>query len=171
MRTWLKSDWYAVLVTLVAVAITSTIMFLVPYCSRPAAGELGLAYWYVPETREVFLAPDWLVPPIEHQGEIAVRVHFFGCGGCSEDLRFVGYYEKYSEASKARLGTLRPQPSPAPDATRPDVFIPYDVFVPDRFISIDAELWVLADSPAGQEIQEALAQKCLGKGKLTYCSP
>ena len=128
------------------------------------------AYFYVPETKELFSADSKLVPPIDRNGKKAVKAHFYGCGDCDDASRFPGYYEKYSDAAKAQLDKINEQMRSGQEID-PDLEMQvYELAMTQRFFSADGEKWVLAESPQGQEMQEKMREKC-GTAKLVYCSP
>jgi prepilin-type processing-associated H-X9-DG protein len=127
--------------------------------SRRTAPKPGNAYFYDVVTKEYFTDSATKIPPIKSPaGNEAVRAHFFTCGQCTDEERFIGYYEKYTSDLKKKL------------EKDPEQFEVYEEAFDGRLYSADGEHWVKAESPEGFALIEKLQQRCPAK-KLRYCPP
>lgn len=119
----------------------------------------GKAYFYDTVTGAYFTDLATRIPPITSPaGNVAVRAHFFTCGACDEDERFLGYYEKYTAKVKKRL------------EQSPEAFEFYEEAFAGRLYSKDGKTWIPAEDTRGFALIEKLQEKCPAK-KLRYCPP
>lgn len=132
---------------------------------RPSAPPPGGAYFYDTVSREYFTDLATKIPPIvRSNGHVAIRAHFFTCGECLEDERFLGYYEKYALDVKDRI------------ESNPESMHFYEEVFQGRFYCppdadpTRTESWVAAESPDGFDIAQRLQKKCPAR-KLRYCPP
>jgi hypothetical protein len=63
------------------------------------------AFYTVDDGQTTFVDAIDRIPPFDHQGQEAVRVHMFSCDGGR--TRFVGYLERYNPQAKARMEQAR----------------------------------------------------------------
>jgi prepilin-type processing-associated H-X9-DG protein len=126
---------------------------------RQAPASPGEAWYYDTVTSEYFTDLTTKVAPYKNaRGNESVRAHFFTCGDCTEEQRFIGYYEKYTDEVKARI------------EEKQDSFMIYEMAFQGRLYSRDGKKWVPADKPEGIAITSELQRKCPPK-KLRYCPP
>lgn len=125
----------------------------------------GGAYFYDTASRTYFIDAATKIPPIvSPEGNAAIRAHFFTCGDCSEEERFLGYYEKYALDVKDKI------------ESNPESMHFYEEVFQGRFYCppgddpTRADSWVAAESPQGFAIAQRLQQKCPAR-KLRYCPP
>lgn len=169
LRDWMNQN--SALVTVGAVALLIIAIVAVVIQMRPdGIDPPDQAFFYVPETKEMFAAEAKMIPPIDRNGKPAFKAHVYGCGDCDDPNRFTAYYEKYTDAGKAQLDKLREQMASTGDPEGEIENQIYEISMTQRFFSTDAAEWVLAESPQGQALQETVREKC-GTAKLTYCSP
>ncbi len=125
----------------------------------PAAAAPGNAWFYDVVSKDYFTDKTTRVAPfIRDNGHTAVRAHFFTCGDCTEQERFLGYYEKYTDEVKAKL------------EQKSKNFALYEMAFQGRLYSTDGEHWFPAEKPEGTQITADLQKKCPPK-KLRYCPP
>jgi hypothetical protein len=144
------------IVTGVAVAVMiGSLIFIFTGGQSSAPRASADAWFYDTVTKTYFKAPAQQVAPIDHDGNEAVRAHFFTCGGCGESERFLGYYEKYRPDVHAKL---KGSPNPFMEEA-------YD----GRLMSLDGVKWFAADGTEAATVHETLRTKC--PDKLAYCPP
>lgn len=101
-------------------------------------------YYYDTVSGELMTAGASNVPPIVKGGNECVRAYVFTCDNCSEEARFVGFYEKYTPDVRAELAsTSDPVAAMAAAANR------------GLLQSIDGEQWF----PAGSEESLAILER------------
>jgi hypothetical protein len=61
----------------------------------------GKVYFTDDDGKTFFADDPWNIPPFKHNGKEAVRAHVYRCG--PNGKLFVGWMEKYTEESRARL--------------------------------------------------------------------
>ena len=100
VRTWLNEHSAAaagIVIALLAVALV--IIYQVMKSSPPKA-------WYFDTGNgQLFAAAH--EPSAAPSGKEAVRAYVFGCGGCDQAQRKVGYIERVTEAGRRATGTAR----------------------------------------------------------------
>ena len=117
----------------------------------------GTAYYMDTVTNEVFTDDAALFPPIDHNGNPAVRVHYFSCGDCDDkDKRFIGFYEKYTPEAKNQLES----------ASQDEMMM--EMYEMGVLYSIDGKTW---HDPASEAYQNGLQQKlnCPDGSRARYC--
>lgn len=169
IREWMNENSALVTVAAVALLVVSLAIVVMQGGGGPQAS--GDAYYYDTVTEEVFEGEASGTPPIESpDGNEAVRAHFYTCGECSEEERFLGYYERYTEEAKEVLERSKnagEDGEPDPEA----MMEVYEVAFTGRLYSTDLEEWVVAESPEGRELSEALQEECGEGERLSYCAP
>jgi len=99
LRDWINDNSSIATIGAAALLVVSLGWLTVPTGSR--AVDPGNAYYDDTETGEVFEASARRVPPIQSpDGNEAVQAHFYACGECTEESRFLGYYEKFTAEAK-----------------------------------------------------------------------
>jgi len=161
LRDWVNNNSAAVTVGAVVVLIISLGVIISNSGGRSTNIAPGEAWYYDTVTKEYFTGEATHIPPIDHNGNEAVRAHFFTCGQCTEEARFIGYFEKYTAEAKSKIESN-------PEAME----MYYEVEFQGRLFSETGEpdTWVEAESPEGRMITQKLHTKCPPK-KLRYCPP
>lgn len=160
MRETINSNPSAMTVGAVVLLVGAIAALLWWSGSGSAAGE-EYDYYYDPVADETFVASGMKVPPIESPwGHMAVRVHYYSCGDCTKEDRFLGYYEKYSPRVKQYITTEHDTSKPPP-------------FPTVSLVSNTAEenSWVSSRSPRASAIMSA---QCPGDQPITdivRCEP
>lgn len=168
VREWMNHN--SSVVAIVAALVVAAAIYFAFFGGGSQPVGASEAYFYDPVTKETFGGDLRAIAPIDHNGNKAVRVWYFGCGDCGE--KFVGYYEKYTdeakeaieaanrpserELSEDEIGTLNARAEAA--------------YFSGRMVSADGENWVSAQSPEGQKIETAASEKCAGQ-QLVNCAP
>ena len=167
LREWMNENSAIVTVgavVLLVVALTIVIM----QGTGGGVVTTDQAYYYDAEADNIFTAPIESIPPIESPaGNQAVRVHYYSCGGCGEEERFVGYYEKYTEEAKQAIQEARTAGSEG----GPQGPARMQAMMTGQLYSADGEEWYPAMSPRGTQVQAELANRCGEGEKLRICVP
>ena len=108
-------------------------------------------------------APRENIPPLTAtNGRVAVRAYVYGCGGCSESKRFVGYLEKFTDGAKE--AKLRSGGVVSEEENR--------TLEEGHLVSAGGTKWVPSRSAAGVEIIQNALGRCDDKGSnLQRCDP
>jgi hypothetical protein len=118
------------------------------------------AWYYDLQSREYFLDESTRVAPFKRDnGHDAVRAHFFTCGQCSEEERFLGFYEKYCDEVKEQIERDGRSQPPLHERT-----------FQGRLYSTDGVTWVAAHEAEGLAICRRVQERCPHR-KLRYCVP
>ena len=116
------------------------------------------AWWYDLENKRYF-EHTLTVPPIKSPwGHDAAIVYFYGCGGCGDERRFVGYYFKLGPEAQRRV---KENPALVPAAMGPAF--------PGRMYSLDAVNWVDSTDPGAAGMGKALGKRCQPPDYLREC--
>lgn len=129
-----------------------------PGCLGPVYDNVA---YYIPVTGEIKFGPRRVFPPIQIDGQEAVKAYLYNCGECDEGTNFVAYYEKYSPNAKKYL-----EDSNADEDTR-------ERAIEDGILhSLDGQKWYKAGAKevAIVENNDYPDEKCAGKARLKYCS-
>ena len=125
------------------------------------------AYYYDLTTEKIFTDSMDKIPPITSpDGNEAVRVHLFSCGECTEEERFVGYYEKYTD--EARKTLTQPMEASSGDSGDPEGARRRAMEQGHR-ISQDGETWT--QGSFGPQLRNEFAAKCNSPDMLRSCKP
>jgi hypothetical protein len=147
LRTWLNNN-SAVATVLVVAVLLGALASLVLRGRSPRARPTQVYYFDVTTSR-LFTASSADLPPITSpDGHEAVRAHFFACGPCSREKRFLGYYEKYSDETRKAL------------AQRRDALMFNPGPIPGHLYSLDAQAWHEEASPEAQAILNGIYSRC-----------
>jgi hypothetical protein len=107
------------------------------------------AWFYDIKADKIFTASFESIPPIKSQaGNEAVLAHYYTCDKCTEDQRFLAYYEKYPEELKKMF-----------EASGMDMHL-LSEDGSDTLISVDAVKWVSMNSREGRKIISKLNNRC-----------
>jgi len=118
--------------------------------------EVGQAWYYVPNADHYFLDSVHKLPPIkDDQGRQAVRAYYFSCGPCSEESKFVGYYERFPDEIKKQIEE---------EGLSEDLLAKNEV-------SLDGKTWGVRSEPEGRKILQSARLKCDENQKLYGCEP
>ncbi len=163
IRAWMNENQN--LVAVIAVVIMVLALFFIFYqCQgRTTPTGSGNAYYYDVATGETFTDEATLIPPITSPaGNEAVRAHYYTCGDCGEDERFVGYFEKYTPEAKQRIES----------AQQNEEFSEYYYEMEGQglLISLDAQQWYPIYSPQGEQLMSDKLN-CPSGQRLKYCHP
>jgi len=120
-------------------------------------------FWDV-EDKAAFVDEATNISPFKRpNGHTAVRLHYFSCGDCTKEQRFVGYMEKYTDEVRDKLEKSR-------KGEITDGFYEEEQMA-GLLYSKDGETWFSAQSPEGQMLVSATYKKCPDRKQLQYCPP
>jgi len=120
----------------------------------------GARYYYFFDTvtHDLVSASAANVPPVKIGGNECVRAFLYSCGSCTEQDRFVGFYEKYTPEMRTKLANASdPMEAMAAAANR------------GLLQSVDGEHWFPAGSKESLKILERL--KCPDGSSAKPCLP
>ena len=145
-------------VMLIGVALIMRTIFGGPRSTSPNDfAQMGQAWYYIAETDQYFLdSVHKISPVIDGEGHQGVRVYYFSCGPCTEDSKFVGYYEKFSDEVKKMI--------------QDEEGLSEDLMMQSQ-VSTDAKKWVVRSEPEGRKILQSARLKCTENKKLHGCDP
>ena len=122
----------------------------------------GKLWFYDTVSKEIFTDSNQLIPPISSpQGNEAVLARFYTCGDCTEQHRFIAYYEKYSAEGRELLEAYRKAANHSlPKPTT------------GKLLSATAEddAWVAAATPEAAALLLEMQKKCRPP-RLRACQP
>jgi hypothetical protein len=152
-----------VVAAVVVIAVAVLFIYMQGGGRRGAAGS-GQAYYYDTVTKKVFTGDADQFPPIESpDGNPAVKAHFFSFGDCSEDERFIAYYEKYTDEAKAKLEEAKK----TGETSAEDQMYLDEYFELGILHSVDGENWFDSSS---EQFMNILDEKLYKDGKRAkYC--
>lgn len=166
IREWMNENSAIVTVgAVVLLVVALTIVVMQGIGGGPATPDQA---WFMDtETGEYFAADIEQIPPIQSpEGNPAVKVHFFSCGACNEEERFVGYYEKYTEEAKQAMQQARNAEN---EEQMPMMM---EQMMMGQLYSPDGENWFPAMSGPGTQLQAQLSERCQGEDEqLRVCIP
>ena len=167
LREWMNQN--SAVATVGAVAILAIALTILYFQTGGPTVKLSDSAWYAePGTENLVVDKVGLIPPIDKDGKKLVLVHYFGCDGCGE--KFIGYYEKYTDAGKKEMERLQASMTPGAEVDEEIEMKMYDITMTQRLYSTDGVKWINSESDQGQAVMEKIAEKCVGK-KLAKCYP
>ena len=178
VREWMNENSSMATILAVALLVVAIGIVIFQFSGGGAPSGPGQAYFYDTQTQEYFTADGMQVPPIQSpQGNEAVKAHFYTCGACTEDERFVRYYEKYTPEAKQNLEAARSSegqqaPQSAEEARRRAMS--RGATQRGHLVSKDGEQWVPATSTQGRTIQGqtmTAEEECEGGQQAKPCRP
>lgn len=157
VRDWINNN--SAVATVVIIAVLLAALGSLVWRGVPPRVKASQVWFYDATADKLFTAKSTELAPITSpDGHEAVRAHFYSCGPCTAEARFLGYYEKFSPETKkqieANLEALIFQPGP----------------VPGRFYSTDAQMWHEDGSKQAEQIKAAPHVKC-PDGAANACLP
>lgn len=170
-RDWANRNSAVATIAAVAVLVVALVILVSSGSGGPSAS--GDAYFYDVETGETFVGDATAIPPIQSpDGNEAVRAHFYTCTECTEEARFLGYYEKYTaEAKKAIEEAQQSSSSSDPEQSSEAEMQAYEASMSGMLYSKDGENWQQSQGPGGAGPQQELQDKCGDGQRLKYCAP
>lgn len=163
-RDWVNRNSAIVTVASVALLVVS-LAVIISSNSTPTAPPPGEAYFYDVQSKEYFTDKATKIPPIKSSaGNEAIRAHFFTCGECTDEAKFLGYYEKYAPEVKAKIENNPESMHFYEEVFQGRYYCPPDADPTDNLS------WVAAETPEGFAIAQELQKKCPAR-KLRYCPP
>ena len=116
---------------------------------EPSGNIPDKAWFYDIKAGKIFTASSKSIPPIKSPaGNEAVLAHFYTCDQCTDDQRFLAYYEKYPEEIKKHF-----------ESAGADMHLMSEGGS-ETLISVDAVEWVSMNSPEGAKIISKLNKRC-----------
>lgn len=168
-RDWANRNSAVATIAAVAILVVALVMLVSSGGGGPTAS--GNAYFYDLETGEVFVGDATAIPPIQSPaGNQAVRAHFYTCTECTEEARFLGYYEKYTDEAKKAIEEAQ-QSSGSGEAGSEAEMRAYEASMSGMLYSEDGENWQRSQGPGGAGPQQKLQEKCGEGQRLKYCAP
>ena len=134
-------------------------------------------YFYDVETGELFIASGNQVPPIQSPaGNEAVRANVYTCGACTEEERFVGYYEKYTPEAKKTLEQAQAEQDDGgndPDEGMAQGMGMMQAQMSGLMVSLDGEEWQSRQQMDLQSegLMEQVRSQCDDPSQLKFCGP
>lgn len=169
VREWVNQNAAAVTVGAVILLIVALVIIIQQGSGRDVGGGASREAWfYDVKSGEYFTASAQEMAPITNPatGNTAVRAHFYACGECTEEDRFVGYYEKLTDRLKAKY-----------EQSREDMIMLYEQMAQGRLLCppdkdpANPDNWVQVSSEKGFKIQQQPQNMCDSPSELVACMP
>jgi len=146
-RNWINENSAAATVVVVAILMTALAMML--WRGTPRSRSAAEAWFYDATAGQLFTASAAELPPIvSPDGNEAVRAHYYSCGPCTAQGRFLGFYEKLSPETKKALAAKR------------EVMMFFSGPIKGRFYSADAKSWHEDGSDQAERIKATPHTRC-----------
>lgn len=145
-------------VGVVAVVVIAVVWVWILKPADRAGGE-GV-YFFDLGSRQLYVGSHTMIPPMAApSGASGVRARVFACGQCTDENRFIGFLERYTDEAHAALT----------DGSAP--MKPQLIAEGQQVTTEAAETWVVRISPQGEALIQSVQSRCPDPTSLTVCEP
>lgn len=98
-----------VVAVIAAIVLIVAVVLVIRFVAGGEGGPTNLSNWYDIDKKQLYGAPGQDTPPMKApSGGEGVKARVYANGSCdNKDDRFIGYLEKFSEATKAELRGMK----------------------------------------------------------------